>query len=768
MHSSTRPVAQSAPPHIAVPAFPVVRPLRARAVGFAARLIARTSRALGWGSGTMTGGRLALRLDSGALARLGLGRTHVLVTGTNGKSTTSRLLAAALTGTGPVAEGTGANQIPGLVAALAEAPAGAIVALETRERDVGTVLASLRPAALVLLNLSSEHADRPDEAAELEAALRARIAAHPDVVLIANCDDVRIASVAAAAPAVVWVAAGIGREGPVRSCPRCGALILAAAAPGTAADPHPDWRCSACSFSRPRPHWSLDREGGGHVLRGPEGFCAPLTLQLPGEANLGNAAQAVAAAVALGAEPRTAVAAVAQVHGIGERYSTLELGEHRLRLLLGKNPPAAQEGVAAASPEAAGTVIVLNAQGDETRDTAWVWDVDYSALGRQGRAPAASGAARPDPDAEEAPPLVLAAGDRAADLSVRLTYDGVPHVVETDVLRAVARCAPGGVDVLVPGVDTMQALMREATAAARRGGVPLYGSRVRARSLPLPLPMPSTGPDRPCAAVPGGRGDGRTVRIGLLLPELLAASGDRGNALVLRERLRWRGFRAEILPLGFDDAVPADLDLCVLGGNGGEEQRLAVAHLGGSRGFLAAAESGVPILAVRAGAQLLGEWFEDRAGRRHAGLGLLDAVFPLAAGAAGAGDSVPAPRGRRTGAARTRAGALPAAGEVVCSPLMDELSSALSGVVPGTHDWVRGSGCAPLGRVLGSGREPARVEGAVQGGIIATDLQGPVLARSPELADVLLARALRLDPCALTPLDIPAVDSLRGERLTAV
>lgn len=239
-----------------------------------------------------------------------------------------------------------------------------------------------------------------------------------------------------------------------------------------------------------------------------------------------------------------------------------------------------------------------------------------------------------------------------------------------------------------------------------------------------------------------------TVRIGLILPDVLGTYGDGGNALVLRQRLRMRGHDAEIVETGFGEPVPDSLDLYTLGGGEDSAQMLAARHMTRHPGLQAAVRRGAPTLAVCAGLQVLGEWFETSDGRRVEGLGLLDATTT--------------PAGARS------------IGEVISEPLVPGLTAKLSGFENHGGATTLGPDAAPLGRVLsGAGNAPAgasagdRFEGGAQGSLIATYLHGPVLARNPELADLLIARALGVELSDLPPLDLPEVDLLRNERLAA-
>lgn len=379
------------------------------------------SRKAGRGKGSMIGGLIALKVDASIMGQLGAGKRTLLVTGTNGKSTTNRMTAAALATLGPVATNAdGANMDAGLVAALGEAPAAPTASLEVDELHTPHVADAVDPSAVVLLNLSRDQLDRVGEINAVERRLREGLAQHPGTTLIANCDDVLVSSVAFDAPKVVWVAAGAGWTNDSAGCPRCGEPIIFS---GSGA--HPAWLCSGCSLARPAPDWSVD----GETLSGPDGFEATLELKIPGRANRGNAAQAIAAAVAVGVDPDDAVAAVGTVAEVAGRYRTVQRGPHRIRMLLAKNPAGWQEALSMADGEADGVVIAVNGQVPDGEDLSWLWDVDFEAL---------AGDSRP----------VVASGERGTDLAVRLTYAGVDHTLEKSVLSAVDRCPPGRVEVL--------------------------------------------------------------------------------------------------------------------------------------------------------------------------------------------------------------------------------------------------------------------------------------------------------------------------------
>jgi UDP-N-acetylmuramyl tripeptide synthase len=384
----------------------------ALAAGAGARWASRVS---GRGAGAMIGGLVALALDKSVLRQLGEGRRTVVVTGTNGKSTTTRMSAAALGTLGPVATNAeGANMDAGLVAALAGARDASLAALEVDEMHVPHVADALDPAVIVLLNLSRDQLDRVGEINHIERTLRGGLKRHPSSVVVANCDDVLMTSAAYDSPHVVWVAAGGGWANDSVSCPRSGEIIVREGS---------DWYSTGTDFKRPSPHWWFDDTN----IYGPEGLSLPMTLALPGAVNRGNATQAVAAAVTLGADPAAAVAAVSGVDEVAGRYSTVQLGAHTVRMLLAKNPAGWQEALSMVDTDAGSVVISVNGQVPDGEDLSWLWDVNFEHF-------------------VDKP--VVAAGERGTDLAVRLGYAGVEHTLVHNAVEAITSCPPGHVEVV--------------------------------------------------------------------------------------------------------------------------------------------------------------------------------------------------------------------------------------------------------------------------------------------------------------------------------
>lgn len=232
-----------------------------------------------------------------------------------------------------------------------------------------------------------------------------------------------------------------------------------------------------------------------------------------------------------------------------------------------------------------------------------------------------------------------------------------------------------------------------------------------------------------------------TLRIGLVLPDVMGTYGDGGNALVLKRRALMRGIDAEVVHITLDDPVPDSLDVYTLGGAEDYAQRLATRHLTRYPGLQQATAAGRPVLAICAAIQVLGHWYETSAGERVDGISLFDLTT--------------APQATRS------------IGELLAEPSLPGLTQTLTGFENHRGGTTLGSDAAPLGRVrhgVGNGVGDD-TEGVVQGSVIGTYMHGPALARNPELADHLLATAMGVE--SLAPLDLPEVDRLRRERLAA-
>ena len=391
-------------------------PLRARLATTVGGAAGRMSRMSGRGDGSVIGGVVGLRMEPDLLRLLAAGRQIVLVTGTNGKTTTTRLISAALGALGlPVASNAfGANMAAGLASALGQARSAPFGALEVDERYLPAMIDATSPKVVTLLNLSRDQMDRAAEIWLVARRWREALADAPGCQVVANADDPLIAWAAGAAKRVTWVAAGQRWHEDSWCCPECGSHLRR---------DDLGWRCGECGFTRPAARWVLD----GESVVDASGRVRELALALPGRANRANAVVALAVADFFGVDLDQALPRVREVTSVAGRYTQLERQGRQLRLLLAKNPAGWLEAFDVLAPEPAPVLLAVNAQGPDGRDTSWLWDVDYRLL--RGR-------------------RVLVAGERRLDLAVRLEADQVEFELADDVDDAVAKVPPGALDVI--------------------------------------------------------------------------------------------------------------------------------------------------------------------------------------------------------------------------------------------------------------------------------------------------------------------------------
>ncbi|MGH8876415.1 MAG: MurT ligase domain-containing protein [Stackebrandtia sp.] len=389
-------------------------PPRARFATVMLRTAATLSRVSGRGDGSVIGGKVGLTIEPRLLSLLAVGRQVALITGTNGKTTTTRFAAAALEAGGPVATNSfGANMPTGHTTALAKARHAVNCVLEVDEHYLPQLLTDATPRIIALLNLSRDQLDRAMEVSKLAVKWRDALAEAPDVPLIANADDPWVTWAAGASRNVTWIAGGQRWQEDSWVCPQCGKHL----------ERYGEfWRCTDCQLARPTPDWNVD---GDQVIT-PDGGRVDLDLRLPGQINRTNAATALAVALSFGIPPELGAPRLTQVKSVAGRYAVVRRDRRRVRLLLSKNPAGWLEAFDMLEPRCP-VVLSLNAREVDGYDTSWIYDVDFTPV--QGR-------------------RVLAIGDRRLDLAVRLQVNDVDFEVVDDISAAIAAVPPGDVEVI--------------------------------------------------------------------------------------------------------------------------------------------------------------------------------------------------------------------------------------------------------------------------------------------------------------------------------
>lgn len=356
-----------------------------------------------------------LAIDPGLLTKLGSQDRVICVSATNGKTTTTRLLTDILRAAeiDVVTNHTGANMASGVTGALAAPHAPSVAVLEVDERWLTHVVDPLSPELLVFGNLSRDQLDRSGEVHAIVNRWRAITEADPTRHVIANSSDPHVVFAALQAN-VTWVALGIPWIHDATTCPQCSELL-------TWSDG--GFRCSACGFAEPEADYRLE---GEHFVAGERRI--RLDLSIPGAWNLMNAALAATVAEAHFEIPaEDAIKAMSSVEVVSGRFSKHRLDDGREARDPCKEPCGMDRGTQLLKGRDAGVVLAVNAHIADGRDTSWLYDVNFEVL--QGLS-------------------VVASGERALDVAVRLRYAGVECIVEADPLKAALAAGGNEVDII--------------------------------------------------------------------------------------------------------------------------------------------------------------------------------------------------------------------------------------------------------------------------------------------------------------------------------
>jgi UDP-N-acetylmuramyl tripeptide synthase len=436
-----------------------------------ARLLRAVSRRTGRSGGTTAPGRLLLRLSPTALTRMAreLDDGSVLVSATNGKTTTSAMLAACLEAAGrPVVHNrAGSNMAWGVATALLDARGqpGQLGLLEVDEAWLPSVAEQVEPRLLLLSNLFRDQLDRYGELellADRWAELVARLDGRASFVL--NADDPLVADLGRDRARVTYFGVeddsqalpGMQHAADSKHCRNCGqAYVYEAIYLGHMGR----YRCPNCGRERPAAQVAatsvrLDGMTGSRVeLRTPRGPLE-LRLPLPGLYNVYNAVAAVATALELGVPLATAGEALEGFGGAFGRVETIAVGGRQMSILLVKNPAGANEVLRTLMLEdgALDLWLGLNDKIADGRDVSWIWDADFELLaGRVRRA--------------------TCAGTRAEEMALRLKYAGIDAEleVERDLESSLDRAVATAGGERLYALPTYTALLELRDLLSRRG-----------------------------------------------------------------------------------------------------------------------------------------------------------------------------------------------------------------------------------------------------------------------------------------------------------
>ena len=444
----------------------------------AARAASRLSRLAGTGGGTTLPGKLISKLDPGAIGALAarLPQGAVLVSATNGKTTTTAMAAAILAPSRRLAwNRSGANLVSGVASTLLTQRDAELGLLEVDEGALPEVARRVRPRALLLGNLFRDQLDRYGELEHIAERWHAATAALPEgTVLVVNGDDPQVGDLARERPdALVYgiddprhARPALQHAADSRYCVRCGhPYEFASVYVGHLGD----YRCPACGHARPPLQvraTEIELEGlsgASFRLETPAG-ATRIRLPLPGLYNVYNALGAAALAHALGLPVDEIRAGLEGFGAAFGRFERITAGDRQILVLLIKNPAGANEVVHTLLDGGAPSLLLvaLNDAIADGKDVSWIWDVDFEPL-----------LARTE--------RLIASGDRAAELGVRCVYGGLEEdalEVEPELERALDRgleLTPAGGELVV--LPTYTAMLRLQSLVAERGWSKPYWER---------------------------------------------------------------------------------------------------------------------------------------------------------------------------------------------------------------------------------------------------------------------------------------------------
>jgi UDP-N-acetylmuramyl tripeptide synthase len=447
----------------------------------AAKAAGSLVRAAGRGGGTSLPGKLLTRVEPHAIGRLAsrLDQGSVVISATNGKTTTAAMVASILERTGArlVHNRAGANMAGGVASALAAAArhggrslTGDFGLFEVDEFWLGPVVEELEPRALLLGNLFRDQLDRYGELDTIADRWAAVVAAQAGrAALVLNADDPLVADLGRSDPAATYFGVDddslalpeLQHASDSKHCRRCGhayvyeAIYLAHLG---------RYHCPQCGQKRPRPTvFATDVtlkgiRAAAFTLHAPGGE-RRVELPLPGLYNVYNALGAAALTLSLGVGLDDVAAGLAAVAPAFGRAETLDLGGRPASILLVKNPAGANEVLRTLVLEGPGLDVlgVLNDRTADGRDVSWVWDADWELLVPHVR-------------------RMTCSGTRAAELALRMKYAGV----DTDRLVVVDDVEAGLDAALAAGegplyiVPTYTALLELHELLRRRGHAEAY------------------------------------------------------------------------------------------------------------------------------------------------------------------------------------------------------------------------------------------------------------------------------------------------------
>jgi lipid II isoglutaminyl synthase (glutamine-hydrolysing) len=396
----------------------------------ACRITIKLLRLMGRG-GTAIPGKIALKICPNLLEYLAHDVKCVVVTGTNGKTTSSRIIEEIFVKSGAsyFANRSGANLINGITSIFIEnatptgKPKKEYAIIECDEAASKKVCRIINPSVVLVTNVFRDQLDRYGEVSHTLENILIGIKNSPNATVCLNADCSLTASVASQVPnKVIFYGIDVPiYKGPVEEVSDASHCI------NCKHEYEYSYRtfghlggfsCPDCGYSRPKPDISiteiLDMGTDSSTVQAQIfGDYEEITINLPGGYNIYNAVGAIAVSEAIGFERGIAKCAIASFNcGFG-RMEEFNLGGHTARIILVKNPAGCNQTINYLTGLTEKTVFVccLNDNSADGRDVSWIWDVNFEKLAEM----------------DKLIPEIYVSGIRSGDMAVRLKYAGIPE-----------------------------------------------------------------------------------------------------------------------------------------------------------------------------------------------------------------------------------------------------------------------------------------------------------------------------------------------------